>query len=86
MNTWDTCKLGNILDTMGSDVVEIMASYRVGNPEGLKAALRQAMWLGLLRGFEHSEEKQNEAKKPVRGITTERWSGEAQDNQSAKPR
>lgn len=63
-----------------------MRDYNTSHPAGLRQALRQAAWLGLIRGFEYCEEKQNEAKKPVRGVSTERWSGEAQDNQSAEPR
>ena len=58
MDTWDTVLLGTYLDHEGTDEIkQIMEQYVLTNPKGIAAAIRQAMWLGLIRGFELAETK-----------------------------
>lgn len=67
-NTWDYVHLGTILDHSG-EVEKIVEGYNLNNLMGIKAAIRQAMWVGLVNGLSYGERKHEETKEPLRGTT-----------------
>ena len=44
---WESIRLEKLLD---KEVNEIISVYNTSTKEGLKAALRQAVWIGMCRG------------------------------------
>jgi len=50
---WECIRLEKLIQP---EVDEIYSEYNFNNPQGIKAALRQAMWVGMCHGKGWSEE------------------------------
>ena len=84
MNLFQTCRLMNKLDTLDLTQFE---GYNVSTVEGKRMQLKQALWVGMLAGYEQCEKENSiETEKSLRGFTEKDWSWSARYDQVSKPR